>query len=389
MAIKKAGIINLGRSTLRVFVMVWGIVLCVTQSYGNSFFGTGWIEKKHDLLNVRTEKTDTAELLGEWCAVCEEQCIIDHDLKHKSSISILGATCEEVLNTVLECNGINMRTHGQVKVFTKGAKGEWRPVYLKRRKASEIAKIVGRLLSPSAKVEQVLSDDVANVIWLPKAFSDNHLNDVMALDILKQSYVLHLSWLEEVQPFSQLFHIDSQLNKEVINWITGRPVQIAMPKLLGWIDGMVNKGAVSILSQASLLLVDGEQNELRLLGSEEVFRRDKKGQRILQDTESCIKLLTKAVGMSGNRVDLDINLEDMFPYEGENGSTSSVILKTSVSLSSGQSLLIGGLSRESKVKKAVCPFVFAHIPIINKVFCNKDQRKERKRFILVVSLAAI
>ena len=46
-------------------------------------------------------KVETAALLGEWCLVCNEQCVVDHGLKHKTTIHVTEIECELVLQMIL------------------------------------------------------------------------------------------------------------------------------------------------------------------------------------------------------------------------------------------------------------------------------------------------
>ena len=78
-----------------------GIGVCTPLLSAAGFFGPQWIEAGINGLNIHANGVETAVILNEWCMVCKQQCVVDHELKSKLSINLENISCDDFISTLL------------------------------------------------------------------------------------------------------------------------------------------------------------------------------------------------------------------------------------------------------------------------------------------------
>ena len=170
-----------------------GIVVIIYHAQAASFFGTQWIHKSDKGLSINADNIPVASLLNEWCEVCAQQCVVDHELKAKLSVHLDERSCDEV-KTVLSEN-VWVDKEKALLLFRKQPKGDWVAYTCQKRVASDVAAKLKQVLLPAGKYEHIMADDVSSQVWIPKAFYEKHASMISLLDIGSPAYIVHISWV--------------------------------------------------------------------------------------------------------------------------------------------------------------------------------------------------
>ena len=153
---------------------------------------SGYITLKEGL-SIQADNVATTSLLKEWCDVCQEQCVVDQEVKAKQSISLVNATCGEVQEILTQ--NIWAEKHKGRWLFRKQPKGDWVAYTCKRRLPSEIAAKLKQVLSPAGKYDHIMADNPSSQLWLPKTFYNNHIEIIASLDVESHAFIMHITWV--------------------------------------------------------------------------------------------------------------------------------------------------------------------------------------------------
>ena len=351
-------------------------LLISTMCYASGFFGQAWVHQEGELLSVNADKVDTAALLNEWCGACEKQCIIDHDIKHKLSISLSGVSCDQLLSELLSSASVSWDQHGTIYIFSKSNKGHWVPYKCQNRRASELELLLKPLLTPAAKGERMLSDDISQTLWLPKSFFLQHKEAIQALDQEKMLLNVHVSFLEQMMPKLQDSESLSPDAATISKWLLGEPVHASWLTVLGWISGLVEIGTLKYITHTDLTLQEG------VLGEYKVDMYDQVKHKKAPTRSSVGSLKVQFIRMSTERVELHL----VFSSGHKSKDRVEVFADTIVSLSPEESVLIAGSTQSKVYKQHQCPMWAQKLRHLHPLLCQTKQNNVSSQNFIALTL---
>lgn len=370
--------------TLKKYVFLGSSVLCVSPLQSASFFGPQWIQQTDSGLSVHASAVAIAPLLQEWCQVCQKQCVIDHEIKQKLSLNLDQTTCEELLEQLSSAVSVEQVSSGYA--FKKQSKGSWAAYQCQHRSAQEMTELLKQVLSPAGKYEHFLTDNVSNLIWVPKTFFQHHQHLIQELDTPKQQYMAHINWLRVEDRNQQRFEGQNTLAL-IDRWLQGYPVTASLHEVAGWLQGLNQSGLAQTLAQASVLLVEGETTESTLSETVPVIKVDKKGGKSVVAQPQALVIKITPTTIEKDTLELVVLLE-----ESSHGHTTLPQIenyqrfKSKVPLKIGSSIMLGGVSRQEAVKHKRCISILSSIPILGGLFCASSTALEARQYGLVLTV---
>ncbi len=360
-------------------------VLCVSSLQGASFFGPQWIHRTESGLNVQASAVAIAPLLQEWCQVCQKQCVIDHEIKQKLSLNLDHTSCEELLEQLSSAVTVEQVASGYA--FKKQSKGSWAAYQCLHRSAQEISGLLKQVLTPAGKYEHFLTDNVSNIVWIPKEFYQNHQAMIQKLDTPKKHYMVHISWLRVNEQSRQDFE-GGQILAPITRWLQGSPVTVSIQEVMGWLQGLNQTGVAHTVAEASALLVEGETTETKVSETLQTVRVDKKGGKgIVEQPQVLIVKITPTQVLS-DKLELEVLLEESSLGQAESSlSAANQSFKSKIPLRVGNSIMLGGVSRQERVVHKNCQSALGRVPIIGALFCKRLVAYESRQYGLVLTLS--
>ena len=361
-----------------------GTIAIISFSQASSFFGTQWIHRSESELTVNANNIPVSSLLNEWCEVCNQQCVVDHEIKSKLSLHLEKSSCDK-LQTVLVDN-IWAKKENDLWQFRKQPKGDWVTYACKKRAASDIAAKLKHVLSPAGKFEHIMADDVSSQIWIPKVFYEKHSALISMLDVDSPAYVVHMSWVRLNERTLQDYSISEKTKKLLKDWVSGSPISTDAIDILELLSGLEKTGCISIISDLGVVLIEDTLLESRLEEYSSTLRYDKKGKQQNMFLPQGIWVKINALHIQ-DKVILDILLEDRwFPDSLEANEETTLMFKTRVPIIIGQSLWLGGVTRNVDQNTRACLPIISKLPIIGRLFCKVTKVSTEKQYALIISV---
>ena len=354
-------------------------------SQAATFFGNEWFKKTDEGISVIADSVPLPLLLKEWCQVCEQDCIIDHDIKQKLSLNIEKSSCTGLLQAMTA--GVAVDNIGLGKVFQKKSKGEWTRYACAHRKPSEVASQLKKLLVGSAKGDQVLSDNPSGTVWIPKEFYHKHKELVKSLDSPKQQYNMHIAWFRVSEKDFATMGLIEPLGKPFTKWCLGEPLVLSKETVLNWLEQLEKRGIISTVSEVSMVLMDEETSQQGISEIRQTTRMDKKGNTVVMDIPESTTIKAKPQRQANGEIELNISIQDGYlPQEGFNYKQSDILLEQPMVLRLGQSQMLSGLSRTEHLSTKRCFPLISRIPILGRIFCTSKTEKQTIHYAVVIML---
>ncbi len=191
----------------------------------------------------------------------------------------------------------------------------------------------------------------------------------------------------------------SDTNKVPIGFANGlQLVNLTGGEVRAVLNALGTDGRTQILASPQIMVLDGEKAEVKVGDRISVQTQSQTGVSTgtgvlnsYQYLETGILLAVTPRINSGGMVTLDINQEVSQPKAGSSGTNnpnpdvSTRNAKTSVAVGSGESIVLGGLIRETKIRETSGIPLLSKIPIIGAAFGSQHFSRERTELVLVIT----
>ncbi len=413
------------------------IILCFLTFHLLS--ASGVKEKLQQIVSPKFNGASITEVLKLFARQNGLNLVVSGDVKGRVSVQLNRVTLADALNSILKSMGYHYVVDNDVlivKPFNKAMNGErvTRIFQLKYLNAFFLMNTITPLLSKKGKMVPLLPEngknekDLRSNILLVTDLWENiqQINTVVKeLDVVQKQILIEVRLIETLVGNQEQYglNLPKKIGVSVDGAETTAPISATSsnnsnPRLLSaWYklpngSSTLNLGVLSVNQLTASLDMLAKDNGSRLVSNPRVVVLDNHRAHVKIGTTVPIPEVSRGVGgdlisyrekevnidlevipqiNADNKITLDVHpiLEEIIGYTGASDApqpiTSKREVNTTVTVENAQTLVLGGLIKETRTKTTEKIWLLGDIPILGYLFQNTVTKKEKSDLYIFIT----